>query len=101
MKINSQVSALSNFARIEKHRKDYTDLIALCNISRIHGIWLGYMVFNVYSTSIPYSLPGFLQAIYHALRCLEYRVMGIDLNRPEVLGLGPLRRRPLLYFFML
>lgn len=94
MKIHSQVSALSNLARIEKQRKDYRDLIALCNISRIHGIWLWYMVFNVYYTSIPYSFLGFLQA----LGCLEYKVMGIDLNRPEVLGLVPLRRRPQLYF---
>lgn len=64
MKMNSQVSALSNLARIEKPRKGYRDLIALCNISRIHGIWLGYMVFNVYYTSNPYPFLGFLQALW-------------------------------------
>lgn len=97
MKINSQV-CFDQFCKNRKAQKDYMDLIALCNISRIRGSWLGYMVFNVCSTSIPHPFPGFLQAIYHALGCLEHTVMGIDINRPEVLGLGPLGRRPLLYF---
>lgn len=42
-----------HLVRIEKQRKEHMNCIALSNVSRMHGVWLGYMVFNVFSTSIP------------------------------------------------